>query len=137
MRVMRQRARWLEVDHPLPIQLADVNPSRARDLFSAARQTGHLALDAAAGRAVLEAYGIRTPKDLLATTPDEAAQFAQQIGFPVALKLASPDILHKTEVGGVMLNLTDADSPRIKPSSRVPGPRIPMPISAGCRSSRW
>jgi acyl-CoA synthetase (NDP forming) len=49
---------------------------------------------------------------LLATTPDEAAQFAQQIGFPVALKLASPDILHKTEVGGVMLNLPDADSVR-------------------------
>jgi len=49
---------------------------------------------------------------MLASSPDQAAQFARQIRFPVALKLASPDILHKTEVGGVVLNLSDEDSVR-------------------------
>jgi acetyl coenzyme A synthetase (ADP forming)-like protein len=112
MHIMRQRIRWLETDHPLPVKPVDVNPEYARDLLTIARQTGHSSLDAAAGRAVIEAYGIQTPKDLLATSPDEAAKFAQQIGFPVALKLASPDILHKTEVGGVVLNLTNADTVR-------------------------
>jgi acetyltransferase len=112
MRIMRQRLRWLEMEHPLPGNLVDVDPAHVRDLISAARQSGHTSLDAAAGRAVLEAYGIRTPKDMLASSPDQAAQFARQIRFPVALKLASPDILHKTEVGGVVLNLADADSVR-------------------------
>ena len=63
-------------------------------------------LDAAEGRAVLEAYGISTPPDKLAVTADEAAAFAGEMGFPVALKLASPDILHKTDVGGVILGVT-------------------------------
>ena len=112
MRIMRQRLRWLEMEHPLPGNLVDVDPAHVRDLISAARQSGHTSLDAAAGRAVLEAYGIRTPKDMLASSPDQAAQFARQIRFPVALKLASPDILHKTEVGGVVLNLSDEDSVR-------------------------
>ncbi|KAF0108960.1 MAG: hypothetical protein FD146_4 [Anaerolineaceae bacterium] len=112
LRVMRQRARWLETEHPLPVRPADVNPARARDLLSAARRTGLSALDAAAGRALLEAYGIQTPKDMLATSADEAAKFAKTIGFPVALKLASPDILHKTDVGGVLLNVPDEAAAR-------------------------
>ncbi len=70
------------------------------------------AVDAAAGRAVLEAYGLQTPQDMLAASPEEAAAFASQIGFPVALKLASPDILHKTEVGGVLLNVPDETAAR-------------------------
>ncbi len=106
-KIMRQRVVWLETEHPLPAAPKGVKPQRARDLLSAARQSNRTALDAAAGRAVLEAYGLRTPKDLLATSPDEAAAFAKEIGFPVALKLASPDILHKTEVGGVLLNVAD------------------------------
>jgi len=112
LRIMRQRARWLETEHPLPAVPADVNTERARDLLTAARRTGHTTLDAAAGRLVLEAYGIKTPQDLLANDPDEAAKLAKRIGFPVALKLASPDILHKTEVGGVLLNLADAETVR-------------------------
>ncbi len=103
--IMRQRAAWLEKDHSAPQIPEGLQPARARKLLAATRQSGVNALDAAAGGAVLEAYGIRTPKDMLATSADEAARFATQIGFPVALKLASPDILHKTEVGGVLLNV--------------------------------
>lgn len=58
-------------------------------------------------RAVLAAYGIRTPGSGEAATADEAAAIATEIGFPVALKLASDTITHKTEVGGVALNLRD------------------------------
>jgi acetyltransferase len=80
-----------------------------RDLLDPAQ---HASLDAAQSRAVLAAYGIPTPPDLLATTADEAAAFAEQIGYPVALKLASPNILHKTDVGGVLLGIANADAAR-------------------------
>ena len=110
--IMRRRALWLEKKHLLPEIPTGIAPQQVQDLLSAARQNRQRALDAASARLTLEAYGIPTPKDYLATTPDEAARFAAKIGFPVALKLASPDILHKTEVGGVLLNVPDAEAAR-------------------------
>jgi acyl-CoA synthetase (NDP forming) len=67
-------------------------------------------LDAAEARPLLEAYGIPTPPEFLATSPYEAATFASRIGYPVVLKLISPDILHKTDVGGVILNVQDEEA---------------------------
>ncbi len=58
----------------------------------------------------LAAYGIHAPAQALAKTPQEAAAQAVKIGFPVVLKIRSADILHKTEAGGVMLDLRDAAS---------------------------
>ena len=63
-------------------------------------------------RPVLTAYGIPVPPAALAQTPEEAAQAAAAIGFPVALKLLSPDALHKTDIGGVALGLADAAAVR-------------------------
>jgi len=60
--------------------------------------------------AILNAYGITTPRAELATTAEEAVDLAWQVGFPVALKIASADIVHKTEAGGVLLNLQDPDA---------------------------
>jgi len=79
-----------------------------QDAILAARSAGRHVLDAAESRPLLEAYGISTPPEFLANSPHDAAAFAQQIGFPVVLKLISPDILHKTDVGGVILNVQDA-----------------------------
>ncbi|MGQ9681827.1 MAG: acetate--CoA ligase family protein [Anaerolineae bacterium] len=53
----------------------------------------------------IENYGFETPRAGLASTAEEAARLAAQLGFPVALKIASPDVLHKTDVGGVELGL--------------------------------
>ena len=55
----------------------------------------------------MTAYGITTPGEALTTSPDDAAAFAAKIGFPVVLKLISPDILHKSDIGGVLLNIRD------------------------------
>jgi 3-hydroxypropionyl-CoA synthetase (ADP-forming) len=57
-------------------------------------------------------YGFEAPRSGLATTADEAARIASEIGFPVALKIVSPDVLHKTDVGGVVLNLDRPDAVR-------------------------
>jgi acetyltransferase len=61
---------------------------------------------------LLSLYGIPTTAEQLATSPDEAVSAARQIGYPVVLKIESPDITHKTEAGGVLLNIQDADAVR-------------------------
>ncbi len=57
---------------------------------------------------VLKSYGIEGPKSALASNPAEAARAAEKISYPVVLKISSRDILHKTEAGGVILDLRDA-----------------------------
>ncbi len=56
---------------------------------------------------IAEAYGIRVPRGALARDRAEAREIAADIGYPVALKIASPDILHKTDIGGIALGVTD------------------------------
>lgn len=53
---------------------------------------------------ILAAYGIHTPPIGLARSPEEAKQLAEKFGYPVALKVASPDIIHKSDLGGVILD---------------------------------
>jgi acetate---CoA ligase (ADP-forming) len=62
-------------------------------------------LAGAAFDALLASHGLTAPKSAMASTPDEAAMRAAEIGFPVAVKIVSPDASHKTEVGGVALGL--------------------------------
>ncbi|MEW6717448.1 MAG: acetate--CoA ligase family protein [Chloroflexota bacterium] len=58
---------------------------------------------------LISAYGLQTPPTELASTLEEAVQVAQKVGYPVVLKIASPDIIHKTEMEGVLLNLKNTD----------------------------
>jgi len=61
---------------------------------------------------VMQAYGMRLPQSRLARSPDEAAQIATELGFPVVMKISSPDILHKSDIGGVRVGIADATSVR-------------------------
>jgi len=63
--------------------------------------------DEASAKALLAEHGIPSPREKLAKDAEEAERFANEIGFPVAVKVVSADILHKTEVGGVALGLAD------------------------------
>lgn len=58
-------------------------------------------------KTILESYGIKTTKPVLATSSKEAVSIANELGYPVVLKIQSPDITHKSDVGGVMLNISD------------------------------
>ncbi|WP_329047191.1 acetate--CoA ligase family protein [Amycolatopsis sp. NBC_01488] len=79
-------------------------------ILDQAAAEGRSSLTAPEGRAVCEAYGIPTPAERLATTAGEAVAHAGEIGLPVVLKIVSPDILHKTEAGGVLVGLKDAEA---------------------------
>jgi acetate---CoA ligase (ADP-forming) len=61
---------------------------------------------------ILMAYGFRTPKSEIAETPEQAVEISNSIGYPVVLKIASPDILHKTDVGGVRVGLSSEQEVR-------------------------
>ncbi len=90
----------------------DVNKATTQELFEQVRAAGRLTIGDAEAKAILQAYGLNPPESLLAATPDEAIQIATEIGFPVVLKIASPDILHKTDVGGVKVSLRNAEEVR-------------------------
>ncbi|MGQ4891388.1 MAG: acetate--CoA ligase family protein [Candidatus Njordarchaeia archaeon] len=61
---------------------------------------------------LIQKYGLPLPKKDVAKTADEAAEKAKAIGYPVVMKIISPDIIHKTDVGGVILNISDDESAR-------------------------
>ncbi|HLI51624.1 MAG TPA: acetate--CoA ligase family protein [Thermomicrobiaceae bacterium] len=97
--------------------MPDVAPSplaeRARAMVrEGAGSSGHEPLVERAAKAVLSLYGIPVTREKLATTADEAVMAAREIGYPVVLKIESPDITHKTEAGGVLLNLAGDDEVR-------------------------
>jgi acetyltransferase len=88
---------------------AECAPDRARaeQIIEQARQSGRTILTEAESKDLLSAYCIPTVQTLIALDENEAAGFSNQIGYPVVLKLYSETITHKTDVGGVQLNLGD------------------------------
>ncbi|RLD02282.1 MAG: CoA-binding protein [Chloroflexi bacterium] len=93
-----------------PLMRDDVKTELVREIIKTGQKDNHLtAIETAR---ILTAYGIQSANLKLATTEDEAASLAEEIGLPVVLKVASADISHKTDVGGVLLNLADVKSVR-------------------------
>ncbi|MEA3182997.1 MAG: hypothetical protein QOI59_6520 [Gammaproteobacteria bacterium] len=80
-----------------------------RRILDQAKAAGREALTAPEARGICEAYGINIPKEGVATTGAEAVKLASDIGFPVVMKIVSPQILHKTEAGGVLVGVKSAD----------------------------
>ncbi len=72
-------------------------------------ETAENTLTEAQSKRLLSLYGIRTTGEAVAAGEDDAVRIAREIGFPLALKINSPDILHKTEAGGLKLNIGDED----------------------------
>ncbi|GLY46975.1 acetate--CoA ligase family protein [Lentzea sp. NBRC 102530] len=78
------------------------------NVLAKVRAEGRSSLTAPEGKRVCDAYGIATPAEALAKSSEGAVAFAEEIGYPVVLKIVSPDILHKTEAGGVLVGLRNA-----------------------------
>src|SRR4029453_3169318 len=80
-----------------------------RQILGKVKADGRTALTAPEGKLVCDAYGIPVPKEAVASSAADAAKLATSMGFPVVLKIVSPDILHKTEAGGVLVGVKSAD----------------------------
>ena len=104
MRAMLQHHLWRQ-RAPKQVESFAADGERVERIFDRVRAEGRVRIGDAEAREIMEAYGVPTPRTHLATTPEEAVRFAEELGFPVVVKIASPDIMHKTDVGGVQLNL--------------------------------
>jgi acetyl coenzyme A synthetase (ADP forming)-like protein len=84
------------------------NKKEVRRILDRVKAEGRASLTAPEGKAVCDAYAIPVPKEGVATTPAQAAKIATVMGYPVVLKIVSPQILHKTEAGGVLVGVKTA-----------------------------
>ena len=87
----------------------EVDNKAVKKVLERTKQDGRYAIGDAEAWDILKAYGLSIPRSVLAKTPQEAVEVAGEIGYPVVLKIASPDILHKTDVGGVKVGLETPD----------------------------
>ncbi len=92
----------------------EFQPDRAKveQIINTARSEGRSLLTEFESKEVLNAYGVPTVKTVIATTEDDASKAAKELGYPVVLKLFSETITHKTDVGGVQLNLENDEDVR-------------------------
>ena len=86
----------------------DVSRETAKGILSQAAAEGRDSLLEEEGQQILKAYGLPLPKSILARTAAEAVNAAKSIGFPVVMKIVSPQITHKSDAGGVRINLASA-----------------------------
>src|SRR5579871_5228464 len=123
--------------------LMSYDRSAVRALIESARAAGQKALAPTEARALCEAGGIPVPRSAMASSAAAAGRCAAALGFPVALKVVSPDILHKTEAGGVILDIQSASEAErayqrivasaraYKPGAQVTGVEIQQMLSGG------
>lgn len=94
------------------IELDDIDQNWVKAIFYDVIRDGRSVLLGSEAADVAKAYGISAVPIKLSTSPDEAVALAEEIGYPVVLKVASPKIMHKTDVGGVKIGLNSADEVR-------------------------
>ncbi len=82
---------------------------RVREIFNKVKSEERVNLLGTEAIEVARAYGIQTPPTKLAMSVKDAGLFAEEIGFPVVMKITSPDIIHKTDIGGVKLNIKNKE----------------------------
>lgn len=90
----------------------DGNKTEAKRIIKEVRDAERVSLGELEGRELLAAYDFDLPRSELATSPAEAVKIADDIGYPVVLKISSPDILHKTDIGGVKVGLSSPSAVR-------------------------
>lgn len=100
---------WLASEEGVVPALDSIDPARARRVLTAAPAEAGRWLRPEELREVLEAYGLTMPRSASASTAAEARARSLEVGFPLAMKLESDTITHKSDVGGVVLGLESAD----------------------------
>jgi acetyl coenzyme A synthetase (ADP forming)-like protein len=117
--------------------------AEVRTILDRVRADSRDSLTAPEGRLVCDAYGIPVPKEAVATSAEAAVRAAEDMGFPVVLKIVSPDILHKTEAGGVIVGVSSArgvaegyetilaNAQRYKADARIDGVQVQQMLKGG------
>jgi acetate---CoA ligase (ADP-forming) len=104
LHVMIDYVRWRSKPKRV-VKLFPVNRRKVERIVEKHIREGQREIGETEAKGILEAYGFATPPGSIATSPEHAVTIAQQIGFPVVMKIWSPDIIHKSDVGGVKVGL--------------------------------
>ena len=102
-------SRHLKLPELDPPEFDDIDRDAVRKIFDGVKADGRNVLFPHEAMNVAEAYGITAPASSLAKTADEAVVSANKMGYPVVMKIVSPEIMHKTDIGGVELNLSNSN----------------------------
>jgi len=130
LKSMVDYAAWRSLP-PRVVTRFPVNRRRVERIIRRHFRSGELNVGEARAKEILRAYQFNVPPGAVAATAEEAIQTAERVRYPVAMKIVSPDILHKSDLGGVKLNLNDRDAVQdafdlmmIRIRQRVPKARI-------------
>jgi acetyltransferase len=107
LKAMCEYAAW-RLRPPRIVTRFPVNRRRVERIISRQLRTGRLYVGEVKAKDILRAYDFIVPDGRLVTTVDEAVEAAPRMGYPLAMKIVSPDIIHKSDLGGVKLNLNSA-----------------------------
>ena len=105
VKVMSDYVKWLSRPKRV-VRVFPVNRRRVERIIDRHLRRGLREIGEMESKEILEAYGFVTPKGAIATSAEQAVSIADQLGYPVVLKIWSPDIIHKSDVGGVKVNIT-------------------------------
>ena len=105
LKAMLRFADWIKTPEG-NIAKFDVDKAKVSKVFDKVKEEGRTNLLEEEGLEILNAYGFPLPKSILAKTEDEAVEAANKIGYPAVMKIASPQIVHKSDAGGVKVNLS-------------------------------
>jgi acetyl coenzyme A synthetase (ADP forming)-like protein len=143
IKAMAEYVRWLNRPKRV-VRLFSVNRHKVESIIERHLRQDIREIGEAESKEILEAYGFATPKGSIATTAEQATNIAQQLGYPVVLKIWSPDILHKSDVGGVKVGLKSDQEvkdafdlmmyriPKKRPEAQILG----VLVQEMCRSGR-
>jgi acetyl coenzyme A synthetase (ADP forming)-like protein len=109
LKAMVDYATWLNRP-PRIVTRFPVNRRRVERIIHRHVKSGQMQVGEAAAKDILRAYGFTVPAGQLATDAEQAIETADKVGYPVAMKIASPDVIHKSDMGGVKLNLGSAEA---------------------------
>lgn len=136
----RNLERLYETPEDLPVEFP-LDRQTLREQYVAKNFQGSAVLSESVSKELIEAYGISATMPFVATTADEAVPIAERLGYPVVLKIHSAEITHKSDVGGVQLDLADAgmvrtaferilaNAKRLRPQAGVEGVTVQRMIS--------
>ena len=113
LNALYQYSRHLKLPELQPPEYIDIDRPKVKKILEDAKKDGRKVLFPHEASQVVRAYGIPAPASGLAKTSDEAIELAEKMGYPVVMKVVSPDIMHKTDIGGVELNLTSSNMVKI------------------------
>jgi acetyltransferase len=111
LRAMVDYSEW-RARPPRVLARFPVNRTRVERIISRHIRTGRIQIGEAAAKDIMRAYGFPVPPGRLATSIEDAIEAAAAAGFPVAMKIVSPDIIHKSDIGGVRLHLGSVNEVR-------------------------